>query len=169
MSSTENVAAKPPAEINVEDFARLIATMSRLLSGLGRIQPFSEAGVGLAEWVALIALAQKDGVNNKTLGRNLGVTGQRANQISTSLAQGGYITVNNSASDSRENEIKITNTGKAKIDSINSQLKPLLATTLEGRERSLASVSKQMRSIARILQIAQPEKAAKKKEKKAAA
>lgn len=168
MSSTENAGAKPLAEISIEDFSSLIATMSRLLVGLGRIPPFSEADIGLAEWVALITLGQKDGVSNKVLGRNLGVTGQRANQISASLARGGYIVVNNSANDNRENEIKITDAGRAKIDMINSQLKPLLATALEGRERSLASVSKQMRFVARILQTANPEKPGRKTRKKEA-
>lgn len=165
MATTEAVDTKPPAEINVEDFLNLIAGMSRLLTGLGRLQPFSDADLGLAEWVALTALADKDGVNNKGLARSLGVTGQRANQVSKSLAGGGLITVGQSADDNRANEIKITETGKAKIDQVNAQLKPLLAGALQGKERSIASASKQIRIIMRILHAAKPDKERKKDKK----
>ena len=150
MTATE-ADAKAPAEINVDDFAVLIANMSRLLTGLARITPFSEANMGLAEWVALSMLAQKDGVSNKQLGRNLGVTSQRVNQICTSLAKAQLVTVGQSADDNRANEIKITPLGKTQIEGVNSKLKPLLETVLKGRERTLVSVSKQMRHVMRLL------------------
>jgi DNA-binding MarR family transcriptional regulator len=152
MTNTENAEAKAPAEINVEDFAGLVANMSRLLTGLARIKPFSDADLGLAEWVTLSMLAQKDGVSNKQLGRNLGVTGQRVNQISASLTKAGLIAVSQSAEDNRANEIKITATGKARIDAVNSQLKPLLSVALKGREGAVGSAGKQLRHVMRLLQ-----------------
>lgn len=169
MSVTEDVKAGPTAAINVEDFSSLIANMSRLLSGLGRIKPFSEADIGLAEWVALTLLGNKDGVSNKVLGRNLGVSGQRANQISTSLAKAGLIVVKQSAEDNRANEIKITAAGRSKIESVNSQLLPLLADALKGKEKTLANASKQLRLLSRIVRVDKPDEAGKKakKEKKA--
>jgi DNA-binding MarR family transcriptional regulator len=165
MSSTEEVKVKPPAEIKVGDFSSLIASMSRLLSGLGRIKPFAEAELGLAEWVALTLLAERDGVSNKLLGRNLGVSGQRANQIGSSLAKAGLIVVNQSAEDSRANEIKITAAGKAKVESLNSQLKTLLDDALKGRERSLVSAAKQLKLLSRVVRVEKPEKAGKKAKK----
>lgn len=167
MAATEQAQSKPVAEISVEDFSSLIANMSRLLSGLGRIKPFREAEIGLAEWVALTLLGAKDGVSNKVLGRNLGVSGQRANQISTSLAKVGLIAVTQSAEDSRANEIKITAAGRAKIASVNAQLLPLLSDALQGKEKTLASASKQLRLLSRIIRVDKPEDADKKKAKKA--
>jgi DNA-binding MarR family transcriptional regulator len=155
--TTAEADAKPPAEINVDDFAGLIANMSRLLTGLARIKPFSDANLGLAEWVALSMLAQKDGVSNKHLGRSLGVTGQRVNQICASLTKSELITVGQSADDSRANEIKITSLGRAQIDRVNSQLQPMLATVLKGRERALVSIAKQMRHVMRLVKAGKEE------------
>lgn len=151
MAMNEGAESKSRAEISVEEFSALVASMSRLLTGLGRIQPFSEAELGLAEWVALTTLAQRDGVSNKMLGRKLGVTGQRVNQISASLTRGGYIEIRQSAEDNRANEITITDAGKAKVHAVNSQLKPMLAEALQGRERTLASASKHMKYLTRML------------------
>jgi DNA-binding MarR family transcriptional regulator len=172
--TTIEAEEKPPAEINIDDFAGIIANMSRLLTGLARIKPFSDANLGLAEWVTLSMLAQKDGVSNKHLGRNLGVTAQRVNQICASLAKAGLITVGQSADDSRANEIKITSLGKSQIEAVNSQLKPLLATVLKGRERTLVSIAKQMRHVMRLLKVGKLDEEAKKgrkdkKDKKKAA
>lgn len=152
MTATENTEVKAPAEIKVDDFAGLVANMSRLLTGLARIKPFSDADLGLAEWVTLSMLAQKDGVSNKQLGRSLGVTGQRVNQISASLTKAGLIAVTQSAEDNRANEIKITASGKARIDAVNSQLNPLLAVALKGKEGAIAGAGKQLRHVMRILQ-----------------
>lgn len=158
MTINEGAEGKPKAEISVEDFSALIASMSRLLTGLGRIRPFSEAELGLAEWVALTTLAQRDGVSNKVLGRKLGVTGQRVNQISASLARGGFIDVKQSAQDNRANEIRITDAGKAKVRAVNSQLKPMLSEALQGRERSLSSASKNMKYLTRLLNLGKSDK-----------
>jgi DNA-binding MarR family transcriptional regulator len=170
MSTTEVTQDKPPAEINVGDFSNLVAGMSRLLIGLASIPPFKEANLGLAEWVALSVLAEKEGsVSNKQLGRNLGVTGQRANQIGSSLSKAGLISIVQSAEDNRKNEIAITDAGRAQFDSINSQLKPLLGTALKNKERSLLSASKQIRLLMRIVQSSDPDKQQKRKDKKAKA
>ena len=87
MTTTEISNDKPPAEIDVENFSNLVASMSRLLTSLARLKPFSDADVGLAEWLALTTLAREDGISNKALGRSLGVSGQRANQICASLSK----------------------------------------------------------------------------------
>ena len=166
MSTTEDSEAKPPAEINVGDFSNLVAGMSRLLIGLASIPPFKEANLGLAEWVALSVLAEKDGISNKQLGRSLGVTGQRANQIGSSLSKAGLISIVQSTEDNRKNEIAITEAGKTQFNSINSQLKPLLSAALKNKERSLAGATKQIRLLMRIVQSTNPEKQ-KKKDKKA--
>ena len=160
MAITETGAAKAPADIDLADFPKLIANMSRLLVGLGRIQPFKDANLGLAEWVALSMLAEKDGISNKHLGRSLGVSGQRANQITTSLTSAGLISVGQSDEDNRRNEIRISDAGKAKVDEINSQLKPILSSALKGKERLLAASAKQMRHLMRIILVGTPDEPA---------
>lgn len=156
-----------PTELNIGDFSALIAGMSRLLIGIASIPPFKEANLGLAEWVALSVLAEKDGVSNKQLARTLGVTGQRANQVGASLKEAGLISIVQSGEDSRKNEIKITETGKSRVDDVNAQLKPFLSTALKGRERTLASVSRQLKVLMRIVQPANPDREKQKQEKKA--
>jgi DNA-binding MarR family transcriptional regulator len=177
MATAEVAKTKTPVEINVADFSSLITGMSRLLSGLAAIGPFKEASLGLAEWVALTVLAEGDGVSNKQLARRLGVTGQRANQLGASLSKAGLISIAQSAQDSRTNDIKITDSGKAQLDTVNSQLKPLLASALNNNGRSLLTAAKQMRLLMRIVQGGgseeqkkhKKEKKEKKREKKTAA
>lgn len=165
---TDTTDDLPPVELNVGDFSALIAGMSRLLIGIAGIAPFKEANLGLAEWVALSVLAEKDGVSNKQLARTLGVSGQRANQVGASLKEAGLISIGQSGEDSRKNEIKITATGKSRVDDVNAQLKPFLSTALKGRERTLANANRQFKVLMRIVQPVNPDRTKKKEEKKAA-
>lgn len=167
--------AKPRAEINVDDFSRVVASMSRLLIGFGRLKPLRESGLGLGEWVALSILGRKEGTTNKVLGRSLGVTGQRATQITSSLLRGGLISIGPSAKGEGKkaeqkkgeqvSEIKLTDAGKTKLESINAELKPMLASALKGR--ALVGATKQMKSLGRIVRTEAPEKTNKRKAKKA--
>lgn len=165
-SSEAKKESKQPIEIDVADFSSLIAGMSRLLIGTASIAPFKEANLGLAEWVALSVLAEKDGVSNKQLARTLGVTGQRANQVGASLKDAGLIAIQQSGEDSRKNEIKITEVGRSRYNAINEQLKPLLAASLKGREKSLSSASRQIKVLMRIVQVVNPDREKKKKKQK---
>lgn len=150
---TETAAAH---EITLSDFANLIASMSRLLIGLGNIPLFKTAEIGLAEWVALSDLSEREGISNTQLAKRLGVTGQRVNQITTGLAKSGLISITTSAQDSRKNEIRVTSAGRTQLDSVNRQLKPLLATALEGKERALVSANRQIRLVMKIIPLANP-------------
>lgn len=167
MANTETTDTKQSTEINVGDFSSLILGMSRLLMGIASIAPLKEANLGLAEWVALSVLAEKDGVSNKQLARALGVTGQRANQVGASLAGQGWISISQSGEDNRRNVITITATGKGLLEAVNAQLKPYLAEALKAKERSLPSANRQIKVLMRIVQTANPDKE-KKKERKAA-
>jgi len=144
---------KSQVEVSVDDFAGLVAYMSRLLAGLVKVKPLEDANLSLAEWVALSMLAQKDGVNNKQLARNLGVSGQRVNQICAALRKTELISVEQSGSDSRASVIKITDSGRAQIATVNMQLKSLLSEVLKGRGRTLVSITKLMRQLMRLLDV----------------
>jgi DNA-binding MarR family transcriptional regulator len=162
-----NVTA--PAETGIQEFSLLVAGMSRLLAGLGQLEPFSEGGLSLAEWVSLTILAQrderkpgkeddageraeaeKDIVSYKWIAQNLGVTGQRANQIAISLARGGYVTIDRTRSD-LSTDVKITAVGIAKLDAINAELQPLLARAL--KEGSLAATWKRLQLLSHDLRV----------------
>lgn len=145
--SATGAEAKVAAEVSVEDFSGLVANISRILAGVSRLQPFVAADLGLAEWVALTMLVGKDGTSNKVLARHLGVTSQRANQIVSALARAKLIEVKQSADDNRVNEIRITDAGKKRIGALNEELKALLATAFEGKERVVTAMAKQARHV----------------------
>ena len=151
MTTTEVAAAKPPAEITVEDFSVLVGNLNRLLTGLSSLKPLKDNDLGLADWLVLTTLAQEDGINNKTLARNLGVSGQRANQICMSLASDSLIGVDQSEEDKRSNKITITEAGKAKVTALNAQLKLLLSSALEGKERSMKGASKNIKNLMKVV------------------
>lgn len=158
MTATEIAAANPPAEITIEDFSRLVGSLSRLLTGLSALQPLKDHGLGLADWLVLTALAQEDGINNKTLARNMGVTGQRANQICMSLASESLIVVTQAAEDRRSNNIMITEAGRAKLGALNTQLKQLLADALEGKELSVKRASRLVKNLMSVVRASKVDK-----------
>lgn len=168
-SAAHGADAEAPAEIDVQEFSNLVGGMSRLLGGLGQVKPFSDGGLSLAEWVTLTALAQwheggnKDGAGKKAeaenqlavgqnwIAHNLGVTGQRANQIITSLARGGYVTIEDSTRAKLPIDVRITAVGIEKMNAVNAELQPLLSRALAGTDGALGAASKRLRVVSRIV------------------
>lgn len=141
-------------EIAVAEFAKLVALLSRFLVGLSSIPLFKATDLGLADWVALSMLAEHDNASNKQLARMLGVSNQRANQITTSLSKSGHISIRVSASDSRRNEISITQAGRARLNATNRRLAPLLATVFRGGANSFTAVNRRCALLMRIVMAA---------------
>ena len=167
MGAADAEAAQGP--IDILDLATLIVTASRLIGGLANLPLFKTAGVSVPEWLALSVLADKEGISNKILARSLGVTGQRANQLCTSLSEADLISITDAEDDSRRNVIRITDTGKKRLGELNSQLRDLFAEALRAKRRSWAVTGKHMRLMMRIVQAGTPEVAArrtKRREKK---
>src|SRR5690242_8650086 len=102
-----------PVKIEVRDLASLVAGLSRFLTLLSKIAPFQEAGLGLAEWLALSVLAEKEGINSRQLAMFLGVSAQRVNQITDSLRVAELIDLKLSAEDARQKAISVTPAGTA--------------------------------------------------------
>ena len=154
--SEAQVPTTDQPEVSVDDLAILVAGMSRVLSGVGRIPVFSEGNIGLAGWAALSVLVRNDGINNRLLARALGVSSQRANQICSALVRDEYVAITQSAADNRANEIRITDGGKAKLEEVRSELKSLLTRALPGkRARALAGAAKHVNNLSRGLNSAQ--------------
>lgn len=155
-----------PGPIDILELANLVIVASRLIGGLANLPLFKNARVSLTEWLALSVLAHKKGASNKILARSLGVTGQRANQLCTSLGEAKLISIKHAEDDSRRNVIEITDTGKKQLDRLNSHLKEIVEGGLKGKSRSLTLAGKQMRLMMRIVQAGTPEIATNPKKKK---
>lgn len=159
-------APQLPGGDPIANLATLVATMSRLLGGISALPLLTSANLGLAEWVTLSVLANKDGISNKVLAKQLGVSGQRANQIKDSLSKSKYVTSTQSTSDSRQNVICITANGREQLNSVNSQLLPLLNTALSGNERSLVSANRVLRKVMKIVSSGNTAKVEKRQKRK---
>ena len=146
-STDEKVAS----ESVVKDFALMISTMSRLLTRFASIELFWESEIGLPEWIALSIASDLNDVSNKDLARRLGVTSQRANQLTSSLVKAEMLSVSQSTEDSRKKVITVTEDGKAKLKAINAELEPLLVEALGKRIRTVANLDRQMLAVLRVL------------------
>jgi DNA-binding MarR family transcriptional regulator len=143
-----------PAELAVEEFGDLVAKMARFLATLSTIPQFRDADLGLAEWVALSVLQQGDGINNKQLASRLGVTRQRAHQVIAELAKMGWISVQVSQVDSRENVLSLTVKGREHLKAVNVQLGALLSATLGPKVRGLGRLQQQVAQLMRVVHAA---------------
>jgi DNA-binding MarR family transcriptional regulator len=133
------------------DFADLVVGMSRLLLGLGNIEPFQSAGFGLADWVALSVLAKGPAQNNRQLAKVLGVTRQRANQIKTSLERAKLISSTQSSEDARQNVITLTARGQAQLDETNGKILAILSSALKNKKRVVVKANNSIRVLMRIV------------------
>lgn len=151
-AAEEGGGAKASPEVHLADFSDVIVGMSRVLFELARIKPFRESGLGLAEWVALSVLAKESSLSIRQLGRALGISPQRADQLETSLREAGCVAVGQSSDHARKNTITITHLGKAQLRSLDLRLKPLIAAALKDRENSLVAMKRYNRLLMRIIQ-----------------
>ena len=135
------------------NFADLVVGMSRLLVGLGNMEPFRETGFSLADWVALSVLAKGPAKNNRQLAKVLGVTRQRANQIKTSLERAKLISATQSSEDARQNVIMVTSRGQAKLHDINGKILSILLSSLKGKKRVLVKADNSVRALLRALRV----------------
>jgi len=129
----------PVAGISIDDFCRLVVSMSRLLTEFNQLKLLCDAGLGLGDWAVLAMLAHGD-LLTKGLSRRLGISVQRVKAIVASLAQDEMITVEQPArpGDKSGRVIKITKAGRSKLEAVNSEMKRVLDAALEARSMSVA-------------------------------
>lgn len=156
MSSVEEVSASAPQEdFNIEDLADIVASMSRFLTRFAGTTPFTEAHLGLAEWLGLITLKAKPGLSNKQFAKLLGTTVQRAAQISDALKRAELISVDQSVEDARTHSMNVTAAGAERLSELNGKLVPLVASRLGGRVGALKGTR---RNLIRLLRVVAPVK-----------
>ena len=155
-------------EINVDDFGRLVASMSRLLSSFGQLKPLREARLGLGEWVALGVLARQEGITSKLMSQRLGIPAPRAAQIFVSLAESGLISIGQPSEGATSDRVtKITDAGMIKLEAVNLEMKTVLAAGVKAR--TLSGALNQMRPLSRIASTSTLKRAGKNKAKQAKA
>jgi len=165
MDVFEAVDVKQSVEIDVQDFSRLVGDISRFLTVITQLRPFGEANIGIAEWVGLSAFSKQDEVGNEEFVRHLGAKGPRVKEIINSLVRGKLISIENSTE--KAQTVKITDSGKAKLEEVNARLRPLLSGALQGRERSLTVASRHVRYLAKSLDAGHPARSKKRKQERA--
>lgn len=164
----KGAGASSGGEINVDDFGRLVASMSRLLSGFGQLKPLREARLGLGEWVALGVVARQEGITSKLMSQRLGIPAPRAAQIFVALAESGLISIGQAPEGATsDNVTKITDAGKIKLEAVNAEMKAVLAAAVKARV--LSGALQQMRPLSRIASASTLKRTGKNKAKQAKA
>lgn len=159
MSSVEDISASAPRESSdIEDLADIVASMSRFLTRFAVTTPFTEAHLGLAEWLGLMTLKAKPGLSNKQFAKLLGTTVQRAAQISDALKRAELISVDQSVEDARVHSMKVTAAGAQRLSELNGKLMPLIASGLPSRVGALKGTRK---NLIRLLRVVAPVKNAR--------
>ena len=158
--------ASAGTEINVDEFGRLVASMSRLLSSFGQLKPLRDARLGLGEWVALGIVARREGMTSKLMSERLGIPTQRAAQILVSLAESGLISIGQPSEDAEsDNVTKVTDAGRIKLEAVNSEMKAVLTAGVKAR--TLSGALQQMKPLSRIASASTQKRSRKSKAKQA--
>jgi DNA-binding MarR family transcriptional regulator len=136
------------ADALVGHMGKLATVMGRFLTVLAAAPAFKNSGISLSEWCALLALDQSDQIGNNQLARRLGVSRQRAHQLVAQFQNSGLIAMRPSQTDSRRNEITLTEAGHARLRTINAELGSFLKNVPAREAQKLA----RMRiSVARLI------------------
>jgi DNA-binding MarR family transcriptional regulator len=156
MSSVEEISSSALHEnSDIEDLADIVASMSRFLTRFAGTPPFTEAHLGLAEWLGLMTLKGKPGLSNKQFAKLLGTTVQRAAQISDALKRAELISVDQSVEDARVHSMNVTEAGSQRLSELNGKLTPLVASRLGDKVGALKGTR---RNLIRLLRMVAPVK-----------
>ncbi len=151
MSSVEEVSASAQEDFDIEDLADIVASMSRFLTRFAGTPPFTEAHLGLAEWLGLMTLKTKPGLSNKQFAKLLGTTVQRAAQISDALKRAELISVDQSVEDARVHSMNVTEAGAQRLSELNGKLVPLVASRLGSRVGALNGTRRNLKRLLRVV------------------
>ncbi|HEX4080752.1 MAG TPA: hypothetical protein VHX61_17970 [Rhizomicrobium sp.] len=125
----------------------LINELVRLVGRLGEHPILKESGLGLTEWSFLKTVAASPGLGGGQIAGRLGVTPQRSTQISSTLAESGYLTIAPSADDTRRKLLTITPKGKSTADAIDARLTELFQHAFPDVPKSIVNTSRNIRKL----------------------
>ena len=129
------------SEIDVQDLALLVAGLSRFLHRLSGMPPF-QGDLALAEWCALSQISANDKIPPKQLANILGVTIQRAMEITDAL-QAADLVINEASPENPKKVVSITSTGAKRLKDLNDGLRPIIVSALETRPQALNRASRE--------------------------
>jgi DNA-binding MarR family transcriptional regulator len=145
------------SEIDVQDLALLVAGLSRFLHRLAGMPSF-QGDLALAEWCALSQIAAKDKIPPKQLANILGVTIQRAIEISDALQAADLIVNEASPENPKKRVLSITSAGSKRLKDMNDGLRPMIVAGLDTRPQALNRASRVINGA--IMRIVAPPKPA---------
>jgi DNA-binding MarR family transcriptional regulator len=148
--------------VDLDELSVVVATISRFLVNLAASAPFRNAGIGLSEWAALRALSEKGGdVTSKRIAKSLGVTVQRANQLTEALKAANCVTMTPAPEDNRKKIVALTDVGQAKLAQLNDELLPFVAAALGDDGSPITKAKKSLKKLSAIGRPDRPENAAR--------
>jgi DNA-binding MarR family transcriptional regulator len=153
---TPKGAAKEQLPINAATFGDVTMGMAKLLAKLEDFGPFREMPISVTEWSALLLLSRGEANTMKGLARELGLPKQRAAQLGELLKRSGYVSVVADSGDAREDQLALTASGKDRLVTVDQSLTPTLVRGLEGKEKTLSSARKSLKTLVKLMQVAEP-------------
>jgi DNA-binding MarR family transcriptional regulator len=129
------------SEIDVQDLALLVAGLSRFLHRLSATPPF-QGDLALAEWCALSQIAANDKMPPKQLANALGVTIQRATEISDALQAADLISNEPFRENPKKKLLSITSKGTKHLTDMNDNLRSMVGAALSARPQALNRASR---------------------------
>jgi DNA-binding MarR family transcriptional regulator len=154
---------KTAPELSVDAFGDVVVGAIKLITSLEDFGPFGEIPIGVSEWSALRLIGNGRAGSMKGLGREMGFPKQRAAQLGEALKRAGYVTATKNTEDSREDELALTDSGRARLARVEADLGPILLRALAGREKTLSGTRKSMKM---LLYVTDPEKGERSAEKR---
>jgi DNA-binding MarR family transcriptional regulator len=155
-AKSPKTAAKEQMPINAASFGDITMGMAKLLARLEDFGPFREMPISVAEWSALLVLSNGEVDTMKGIGRELGLPKQRAAQLGELLKRSGYVSVVSDSGDIREDQLVLTESGKERLTVVDQSLTPTLLQGLEGKEKTLSSVRKSLKTLVKLMSTAEP-------------
>jgi DNA-binding MarR family transcriptional regulator len=138
-------------EVKIEHIISIIGDMNRFLALIASAKAFTEAEIGLADWLVLGTVSGQTGATPKHLVKSLGITPQRVNQIVERLKGKQFLSQGGQTADT----LILTGSGSTLVLQLNERILDLLRPGLNGRERFLFSV---WRSLKPLMQVFSPVK-----------
>lgn len=163
-ASAEATAAPSPRQMQIVDFAGLVADMNLFLTRLAALPPFTDSQIGVADWLVLNAMTRRQPTIPQ-LAKTLGIAAPRVKSIVDRLKTRNLVV--GQASESASEVFVLAPDGQAGLDSMNAELQILFDAAADkfpqgvaGRDKSFFGVAKQLKFLLRMVALPSPEDAA---------
>ena len=147
-------AATVVREIKIEDFVTMVGNMNCFLALLAGAGAFTEAELGVADWLVLGTVSNRNSLLPKHLAKLLRIAPPRVAQIVERLKNKNLLAQGSDG----DSSVSLTENGRGLLTKLNASLLDLLRTGLNGRERSFFAVEKGLKPLIQAVSPAKPER-----------